>query len=311
MKKETGYKISVVTACYKSVPFLERIYSSLKKQSFKNIEWITVNDCSPDNTLAMLHQLKDKGELDMNIINLAQNTRAVGAMAEGIKHATGDFTLILDHDDELLDNAILPMLEIWDKMNEQTNTALYGIWGRCIDECGKQIGKSIESTPLIRTNAQLFHKYKLRGEWGISLFKTSVLKEFYVFENNIKGCTNGIIWNRMGQQFSSVLTNIFLRRYYTIVPGSMMQAKTVAVPRAMARQEAEYLNSNGKFFINDAIFFLKKIIIYLKYNYHSGQSLLAGISNLKDNFFKLLSVLLIPVFVYVVLRDKFFKEKHV
>jgi glycosyltransferase involved in cell wall biosynthesis len=307
VEDQINYKISIVTGCYKSVPFLERIYDSLRFSSYKNLEWITVDDCSPDNTLEHLYELKNRQELEMKVIKLPRNTRGVGAIAEGIRNATGDFTIIMDHDDQLIDNAIAPMLEIWNKLAVNTSTPLYGIWGRCLDQFGNAIERPIEEAPLICKNADLFHVYKLRNEWGSSLIKTEVLKKFYVFEEDIHGCTNGVFWNRMGQEYSCILTNIVMRRYFTNVPGSVTQSRKVMFPEALANQEAEYLNTNRQYFVKDSLFFLKKIIIYLKYNYHSGYSLFAGIKKLQGYGLRLLSVLLIPMFFYVLFRDKILK----
>ncbi len=199
------------------------------------------------------------------------------------------------------------MLEIWNRIGVNSTTALYGIWGRCLDQYGNAIERPIDEAPLICKNAELFHVYKLRNEWGSSLIKTDVLKKFYVFEEGIHGCTNGVFWNRMGQEYSSILTNIVMRRYFTNVPGSVTQSRKVMFPEALANQEAEYLNTNRQYFARDSLFFLKKIIIYLKYNYHSGYSLLTGIKKLHGYGLRLVSVLLIPLFFYVVFRDKLLK----
>ena len=43
--------ISVVTACYNTSPFLDRIYSSLVKQTYRNFEWVCVDDVSKDDTV--------------------------------------------------------------------------------------------------------------------------------------------------------------------------------------------------------------------------------------------------------------------
>ncbi len=301
------YKISVVTPCYNSVSFLERIFGSLKNQSYKNIEWIAVDDCSTDNTVEYLQQLEERGELDMKIISMPINTRAVGATAEGIKNATGDFTIVLDHDDELMDEAILPLMETWENLGNNAQTPLYGIWGRCIDEYGKPIERSIDKAPLVCTNGELFHVLKLRNEWGSCFVKTGILKTFYVFDDNIKGANNGIIWNRIGQHYESILTNIVVRRYHTYVPGSMMRTMAIPFPAAMANQEAEYLDANKKYLKHDILFFLKKIILYLKYNHQSGKSLVYGITRLKGGFLQFLSFISLPVLAFIVVKNKLFK----
>jgi glycosyltransferase involved in cell wall biosynthesis len=44
------FRFSVWTPTFNRAPFLDRLYESLKQQSFKDFEWITVDDGSEDNT---------------------------------------------------------------------------------------------------------------------------------------------------------------------------------------------------------------------------------------------------------------------
>jgi len=45
-----NWRFSVFTATYNRAKFLPRVYKSLKDQTFKDFEWIIVDDGSTDNT---------------------------------------------------------------------------------------------------------------------------------------------------------------------------------------------------------------------------------------------------------------------
>ena len=51
-------KISVITATRNRENTLNRVFDSLKKQTFKNFEWIVCDDASNDNSLKLLRKFK-------------------------------------------------------------------------------------------------------------------------------------------------------------------------------------------------------------------------------------------------------------
>jgi glycosyltransferase involved in cell wall biosynthesis len=110
--------ISIVTPCYNSVPFLERIHGSLARQSFRGFEWICVDDCSTDDTVDRLASLPSPGALGMQVYRLPQNTYGPVAIAVGTQLAKGDVVLWLDHDDELTPNALETIARHWPKVGD-------------------------------------------------------------------------------------------------------------------------------------------------------------------------------------------------
>ena len=110
-------KISIITTFYNSVQlgdFVNRSMSCLLNQSYKNIEFVCVNDGSKDNTLK---QLKEYAEKDNRIIIVDKENEGVAqyAKAAGQEVATGDFIMLFDHDDYLSNDAIEKAVEVLKK----------------------------------------------------------------------------------------------------------------------------------------------------------------------------------------------------
>ena len=57
--KATTAKVSVVMPIYNVEAFVEDAIKSVLAQTFGNFELILVNDCSPDNSLALCQRFKD------------------------------------------------------------------------------------------------------------------------------------------------------------------------------------------------------------------------------------------------------------
>ena len=297
-----SYKISIATGCFNSAAFIERTYQSLVAQEYDNLEWVVVNDGSGDNTLALLHAIAARAAFPVVVINFPVNKGAVMANTAAVQHASGDFTLLFDHDDELLPGAVKGLVTNWDATGKG-NDSLYGVWGRCVNEKDELLGRSISPPLIIEQNAYFFHVLKVRGEC-LCMFRTPVLKKYYQFSDTEVGCTNGLIWNRIGQEYRSIFTSQVIRRYYTNIASSMMHQKRIKNPVPLQNQELEYLNSNKAFFFKDLYFFLNKLRIYFKYCYYSNTGLLPAIRRLNGSRLRTAAIFILPVHLLFRIKQK-------
>ncbi len=102
-------KVSVIIASYNRFDFLLEAISSVKKQTYKNIEIIVINDKSTDFSYYKNGDFK-KGVI---WIDLEENSKTKFGYAcpgyvrdIGIKHSSGDLIAILDDDDYFLPEKI-------------------------------------------------------------------------------------------------------------------------------------------------------------------------------------------------------------
>ena len=106
-------KISIITTFYNSVTLGDFVHRSMKcllNQTYRNIEFICVNDGSKDDTLSQLNQY---AETDQRIVVVDKKNEGVAqyAKAAGQDVATGDFVMLFDHDDLLSLDAIEKAVE--------------------------------------------------------------------------------------------------------------------------------------------------------------------------------------------------------
>ncbi|NHC41258.1 glycosyltransferase family 2 protein [Bacillus sp. MM2020_1] len=90
--------VSIITPSYNAGLFIERTIASVRKQTFQNWEMIIVDDCSTDNTPAILEHYKKEDER-IHVIFLNQNGGAAVARNIALQQAKGRFVAFLDSDD--------------------------------------------------------------------------------------------------------------------------------------------------------------------------------------------------------------------
>lgn len=94
--------VTIIITIYKCEQFIESCVRSLFAQTLDNIEYIFVNDATPDNSIKILNTIiKDYPNRNnaIKIINLAQNGGVANARQIGVTNATGEYIIHADSDD--------------------------------------------------------------------------------------------------------------------------------------------------------------------------------------------------------------------
>ena len=90
--------VSIITPAYKAANTIEHTVDSVLAQDYKNWEMIIVNDCSPDNTSEVIHNLEKK-DRRIKAFDQEKNGGAASAWNRAFKEAQGRYIAFLDVDD--------------------------------------------------------------------------------------------------------------------------------------------------------------------------------------------------------------------
>lgn len=95
-------QVTILMPVYKVEQYLEKTLDSIFTQTYPYLNYVFVNDCSPDNSLQVLiDAIKKYGikEGQYVIINHEQNEGIAVSRTDCITHATGDYVYFVDSDD--------------------------------------------------------------------------------------------------------------------------------------------------------------------------------------------------------------------
>ena len=95
---EKNKLISIITPCFNSSNYIERTFLSIVKQTYADWEWIIVDDCSTDNSVAKIKEFSEQ-KSNIKLIELPENHGSAFARNEGLRVAEGTFITFLDSDD--------------------------------------------------------------------------------------------------------------------------------------------------------------------------------------------------------------------
>ena len=128
-------EISVIMSVFNGMPFLKQAVKSMLNQTFKNFEFIIIDDGSSDGTWGYLEGIKDKR---LKIIKNQKNAGLAISLNKAFKVSTGNYIARMDADDISLSKR----LEFqYNFMENKPNVDICGTWVAIIDENGKKKGK--------------------------------------------------------------------------------------------------------------------------------------------------------------------------
>ncbi|MCC8145343.1 MAG: glycosyltransferase [Bacteroidales bacterium] len=113
-------KISVVMPVYNAEEYVSAAIDSVLKQSFRNFEFIIIDDGSTDRTLEIIQSYKDK-----RMVLLQNEHDFVGSLNKGLHYATGKYIARMDADDIMHVDRLRIQYRI---MEEEPSITVCGTW---------------------------------------------------------------------------------------------------------------------------------------------------------------------------------------
>ena len=92
--------ITVFTPTYNRAYTLKRLFESLQDQTFRDFEWLVVDDGSTDNTQELLADMQDNATFPMRVFRQENSGKHI-AINLGAREAAGEWFFIVDSDDSL------------------------------------------------------------------------------------------------------------------------------------------------------------------------------------------------------------------
>lgn len=204
--------ITVFTPAYNRAHLLPRAYESLKRQGYRDFEWIIVDDGSTDDTEMVVGGWLENSEFPIRYIK-KENGGKHTAINRGVEEAKGELFFILDSDDMLTDDALQIVAEEYETVRE--NDTFGGVCGLMRHSDGTQIGSGLPQETIDCNSIDIRYKYHVSGDL-MEVFRTDVLKEFPFPE--IQGerfCPEQLVWFRIAQKYKLRFFNkiIYIRDY--------------------------------------------------------------------------------------------------
>ncbi|MFC2081160.1 glycosyltransferase family A protein [Bacteroidota bacterium] len=209
------YSFTVFTPVYNRKDKIHRVWESLLSQSFKDFEWILVDDGSSDNIIELLMKYREEASFTIKILQ-QENQGKHFAWNKALRIAEGELFVPADSDDRFSADSLLFFNQMWNSISIDDRNNFAGVNVLCLDPISKNIiGNKYSYDGLISDNLELAYHYKIKGEkWGC--IRTDLLKEIPFPQVRGRGCYNpSYIWYNLAKNYKTICFNRGLRYYYS------------------------------------------------------------------------------------------------
>lgn len=295
--KDHSPAITVFTPTYNRAHTLPRVYESLSVQTFRDFEWVIVDDGSEDRTRELVDRWCAEANFPIRYEHQA-NRGKPSAFNRGVQLAEGALFAPIDSDDTFLPDGLATYERAWSSIPDKSGYA--GIIGLCVDERGRIVGDRYPSSPLDVPYLETIYRYRVRGE-KTAIFRTDVLRKF-PFPENFKFVPEGVIWGRIGQEYVTRFINEPIRVYYQDSGNQVSNVRADRYPEGHALWHLTILNREIGYFRYAPKAFMRSAVHYTRFSLHTGtKSLLPAVQN---PFARALVAVMFPLAYAVFQRDR-------
>ena len=172
---------TVFTPTYNRAHTLHRAFASLSAQTFRDFEWLVVDDGSTDNTPQLIEQWVKIAPFPIRYFRQPNSGRHV-ADNVAIRQSRGTMLAGVDSDDALVPNALERVWHLWHEIPESERGRFSGIVGHCCDQNGKLIGQLFPTNPFDTNYREFFFVHRRFGgqKWDSS--RSDVTRQYLLPE---------------------------------------------------------------------------------------------------------------------------------
>lgn len=296
--------ITVFTPTYNRANTIEKLYHSLINQTYKNFEWVIVDDGSQDNTEQIVKNWILENKIKI-IYYKQKNGGKHRAINKGLELANGELFFIVDSDDYLLEDSLSKVNFYYQDIKE--NDTIIGVTGfRCFPNKeiigGKMFPNNVVDSNLIERRQQ----YKVVADMA-HVIKTDIFRK-YLFPDieGEKFVAESIVWNRMSIDYKM--------RYFNepIYVGEYLEGGLSNNSIRNRRENSKYSTLLYKELVNNPIadgkLKFKSAINYWRFTFCKSKNIFKLLNEIKN--FKY-SIITLPIGLVFYIKDNLNSEVNI
>lgn len=190
-------RFTVFTPCYNRAYIIKNLYNSLQRQTFRDFEWLVIDDGSTDGTNQLFEKILSENPFFPIRYIKTENGGKHRAINRGVLEAEGELFFIVDSDDYLTDDA----LSIADRVERSIPTAdkqsFAGICGQKGKTYEHGVGSTYSGNDFLDITMLERPQYNITGDKA-EIFYTDILRKYpfpeFEGENFVTEC---VVWDQI------------------------------------------------------------------------------------------------------------------
>lgn len=211
-------QVSIITSNYNRREVLLRCMKSVEAQTFKDIEYIVVDNGSSVSFDDIMSDFMESTSIPVMFIKRSSGLGPHTGRNSAIRQARGQYLSMIDSDDEYLPNAMEVLVKAWNDIPTDKRNEYREVVALCQNEFGQLLGQKFPSNinQLSRKETRLIC---LKPEYQCehaNMSRTVLLKENPFQEpEGVNYVSELAVWYKLDKFYKSYYLDDIVKRYYT------------------------------------------------------------------------------------------------
>ena len=260
------FLLSIVTPTFNRAILLKNCFHSLQRQTNRSFEWVIVDDGSTDDTKTVVASFREQApEMTITYIH-KENGGKHTALNASHPYLHGNYVLMLDSDDTLLDTAVNDVFEAWlPYMDRPEIGVVVLLKGKTPDKPVAFVRETGVPVDLLKCE-----RVCVSGSDCCEVLRTELFLKypFPVFPGE-KFISEGVLWKQINQGYRYVYTNkvVYLCDY--LEDGLTRSGRAMRIKSPLGGMLNSSLNMDPKSSLKTRI---KNGLLYCCYGYFAGMN---------------------------------------
>lgn len=210
-----SYTFTVFTPTYNRGHTLHRVFNSLRAQTFRDFEWLVVDNASTDGTENLMQGWVDAGEIPIQYLRNEANIGHHGSWRRALGAARGELFVEMRSADGCASNALERLHYHWMTIPEAERGGYSAVSALAVDERGGLIGTRFPYDIVDSDSMEIRYRHKVKGDkWGFQ--RTAVLRQqnIHHIPGYVGEIPERIVWRSIARGYRTRYVNEPLRIYW-------------------------------------------------------------------------------------------------
>ena len=209
--------VSVITSVFNRREIILRAIRSVDNQTFKDIEYIVVNNGSTIDIDDVIEGFMEEASIPIMYIKRSNGIGPHTGRNSAIREARGEYLSMIDSDDEYFPNAMQVLVDAWMSIPENKRNEYREVVAQCADERGNRLGEPFPDG-INNLSRKETRNICLKPEYQCehaNMSRTTLLKENPFAEpEGINYVSELAVWYKLDKYYKSYYLNDIVKRYY-------------------------------------------------------------------------------------------------
>jgi glycosyltransferase involved in cell wall biosynthesis len=214
-------RLTVLTPTWNRAATLPRLHDTLLRQTFRDFEWLVVDDGSEDETRELVAGWAADDPFPVRYAHQPNQGKHV-ALNHGAREARGEFCAVIDSDDWYVDEGLERLVRRWGEIPDPA--AFCEVQGLSVDQEGRILGDRFPADVFDSDAWEMHYRHRVGGDKH-GMIRTDVMRE-YPFPEDLGSpiVSPSLVWLRMSRRYRTRYVNdVIAAKEY--LPGGLTDSK--------------------------------------------------------------------------------------